>query len=192
MNFDADEEEAYTPENQTHAIISSEAYKNEQNRAQTLEGYNLDASLGNKYSAVYVRPGDNDTIVAFRGTKDYSDIAPDLDIAMGRRSHPRFREADELVGRVESKYNKKAKLTGHSLGGTVADYVSQRRGNNATVFNPGSNPFLKEKMRPSLRVHRDKGDLISGGYARYGQEGSIAGTLLGHGLARFLGRRRNK
>lgn len=185
-----DDDEAFTPENQTHAIISSEAYKNEQERAPSLNGYNIDHSLGNKYSAVYVNPKDNDTIVAFRGTKDVSDLAPDLDIALGRRSHPRFREAEELVDRVEKKYNKKAKLTGHSLGGTVADYVSQRRGNNATVFNPGSNPLLKEKMRPNLRVHRDKGDLISGGYARFGQEGSVLGTILGHGLHRFTSRRR--
>ena len=184
------DDDAFTSDNQTHAILSSEAYKDEISRSTSLNGYNLDASLGNKYTAVYVRPDTNETIVAFRGTKDVSDLAPDLDIALGRRSHPRFREAEELVDRVEKKYNKKARLTGHSLGGTVADYVSERRGNNATVFNPGSNPLLKQKARSNLRVHRDKGDLISGGYSRWGQEGTILGTVLGHGLHRFTNRAR--
>lgn len=103
--------------------------------------------------------------VAFRGTSKVKDIFPDIDIALGQRTHQRFGEAVDLTKRVEEKYGKQAVLTGHSLGGTVAQHVSEKLGGRqGKVFNPGKSLFGKSETTSSLTVERSPNDPISSGF----------------------------
>lgn len=79
-------------------------------------------------------------VVAFRGTntKNWRDVTSDALLALGQQglSH-RFYNAKQVTEALIKKYGKEnVSVTGHSLGGSEALYVSRKYGVNAHVFNP--------------------------------------------------------
>lgn len=125
--------------------------------------------------------------IAFRGTKTFEDIFPDVDIALGLRGHPRYQQALDLTKNVETKYGKQAQVTGHSLGGTIAEHVSDKLGNKAVVFNPGKSLF--GTVRPSnerLTIHRKENDPISSGLKYTGKFDKVIEASPGPPLERRL------
>ena len=110
-----------------------------------LEGYTFDPEYSNNNSSTFIRP-DGTAILAYRGTRptNLDDINTDASILAGQHRtdtpHPRFVEALNHYNYVKAKYDN-VDLTGHSLGGTIADYVGRMNDEKAVVFNPGESPF---------------------------------------------------
>lgn len=111
-----------------------------------LEGYTFDPEYSTNNASTFIRP-DGTAIIAYRGTRptNLDDINTDAAILAGQHRtsgnpHPRFVEAVNHYNFVKSKYDF-VDLTGHSLGGTLADYVGRMNNERAVVFNPGESPF---------------------------------------------------
>lgn len=106
--------------------------------AEIPEGYNWTASVENKKDGFYadVLQGKKDIIIAYRGTNEfYSDI--DDDIAMARANIPsQTTDALKTYNSIKNAFpDKDISLTGHSLGGSLADIVAGMNGEFATTFN---------------------------------------------------------
>jgi hypothetical protein len=142
-------------EDMEYAIASQLAYQyydnnNDADQIQRaldtyMEGYTFDSEYSNNNASTFIRP-DGTAILAYRGTRptNFDDINTDAAILAGQHRtdlpHPRFIEAVNHYNFVKDKYNN-VDLTGHSLGGTLADYVGRMNDEKAVVFNPGESPF---------------------------------------------------
>lgn len=166
----------------TFATLSNEVYKDPDQR-NNVGDYAEDKEFSQPGSTVFIHSS-GEPVIVFRGTKTADDISADIDILLGRRRHQRFNEALDLEEKVRKKYGKSPTVTGHSLGGTLANHVALNRRNRAIIFNPGSSPFMNETVAPSTRVYRRKSDIISGGFG--GGRGSVFGSLLNHSLKNIL------
>lgn len=106
--------------------------------AEIPEGYTLEASVDNPKNGFYadVLYGKNDVIIAYRGTEPFS-IDTMNDLAMARSSLP-SQTTDALNTYNSVKFahpDKNISLTGHSLGGSLADIVAGLNGEFAVTFN---------------------------------------------------------
>jgi hypothetical protein len=111
-----------------------------------LEGYVFDSDYSTNNASTFIRP-DGSAILAYRGTRptNFDDINTDASILAGQHRsdglpHPRFIEAVNHYNYVKAKYDN-VDLTGHSLGGTLADYVGRMNDEKSVIFNPGESPF---------------------------------------------------
>lgn len=105
--------------------------------AEIPEGYSLAESVSNPQTGFYadVLVGEDDVIIAIRGTNDGGDLNDD--VAMTRSRIPeQTRDALDLYNRVKKEYpDKNITSTGHSLGGTLAEIVGALNGELAVGFN---------------------------------------------------------
>lgn len=155
-------------------------------------GYARDTELSDNDRSVYHNASTKHTVVAFRGTnpKNAKDLAADVAIATGKEGFTkRFNDSNKVTRKAVQKYGKEnVELTGHSLGGSQALYVSEKQGLKAHAFNPGAAfdqlvkdvkkkpvaiakkvlgaivPKLKKKSKPNASVYLVKGDPISAGH----------------------------
>ena len=110
-----------------------------------LENYTFDPEYSTNNASTFIRP-DGSAILAYRGTRptNLDDLNTDAAIFAGQHrtdnEHPRFTEAVNHYNYVKEKYDF-VDLTGHSLGGTLADYVGRLHDTKAVVFNPGETIF---------------------------------------------------
>ena len=80
-------------------------------------------------------------IISFRGTANTQDIVTDVGIVKGERAG-RFLKAMDQAKKVIAKYGRaNVEVTGHSLGGTIARYISEHLGLKGKAFNPGASPY---------------------------------------------------
>lgn len=126
-------------------------------------GYMYDQSRSNNDMQVYVNRATGRPIVAIRGTRpsNFEDIKADMGVLVGRHDHKRFGEAVRLAKDVHGAYRQAPVITGHSLGGTIADHVAQTQGYNATIFNPGRSPFDFSGPSATTSEYSNTGDIIS-------------------------------
>ena len=166
-----------------------------------IEGYKFDSEYSNNNASTIVRP-DGSAILAFRGTRitNPDDINADAAILAGQHRtnipHPRFIEANNHYNFVKSKYTN-LDITGHSLGGTIADYIGRINNERTIVFNPGETPFSSNIIGESnTRIYRtDTHDLVSFSNSMYPHAKSIrvvpqtdplSSWLGSHNLTNFL------
>ncbi len=121
-----------------HEILRQAAiYVYHGENAEIPEGYSLAESVSNPQTGFYadVLVGENDVIIAFRGTNDKDDLNDD--VAMARSRIPaQTRDALDLYDKVKREYpDKDITLTGHSLGGSLAEIVGALNGELAVSFN---------------------------------------------------------
>lgn len=121
-----------------HEVLKQAAiYSYHKDNAEIPEGYSLDESSANKDTGFYadVLAGKDDVIIAYRGSDSGNDV--DDDVAMTRSRIPaQTRDALDLYNKVKNEYpGKDITLTGHSLGGSLADIVGALNGELAVSFN---------------------------------------------------------
>jgi hypothetical protein len=169
-------------EHDDHREASKQAYRSAAERE--LPGYDQDMDLSSAEVAVWVHKTEPRIILAFRGTvvslKDLKstlkDIRSDLAITTGLTDkNKRFKEAQAVYRRVEAKYpSHKIQVTGHSLGGSLAQTVVRKENVEGVVFNPGQGAGgLKKKVEEDcggaekkdycdkLTTHKIEGDPVS-------------------------------
>jgi len=147
-----------------------------------LDGYTFDPEYSNNNASTFIRP-DGTAIIAYRGTRptNFDDLNTDASILAGQHRtdtpHPRFVEAVNHYNFVKEKYTS-VDLTGHSLGGTLADYVARMNDERAVVFNPGETPFSMSVIPASntskTRIYRTNTfDVVSFANSMYPHAQSI-------------------
>jgi len=147
-----------------------------------MEGYSFDPELSTNNASTFIRP-DGTAIIAYRGTRptNFDDLNTDASILAGQHRtdmpHPRFTEALHHYNLVKETYNN-VDLTGHSLGGTLADYVGRMNDEKAVVFNPGETPFslsvIPKSDTSKTRIYRTNTfDIVSFANSMYPHAQSI-------------------
>lgn len=152
-------------EDMEYAVASEIAYKyydtgNDADATQRaldtyLENYTLDPEYSTNNASTIIRP-DGSVILAYRGTRptNLDDLNTDAAIFSGQHRtdnpHPRFIEAQNHYDFVTEKYGE-VDVTGHSLGGTLADYIGRSNNARAVVFNPGETPFSTQVIPTSVQ-----------------------------------------
>ena len=168
-----------------------------------LDGYTFDPEYSTNNASTFIRP-DGTAIIAYRGTRptNFDDINTDAAILAGQHRsndpHPRFVEAVNHYNYVKAKYDN-VDLTGHSLGGTLADYVGRMHDERSVVFNPGETPFSLSVIPASeskTRIYRTNTfDIVSFANSMYPHAQNIrvvpqtvsSSDLFGsHSLVNFL------
>ncbi len=154
--------------------ISYDYYDNNNDAQKTqeildtyLEGYTFDAENSYNDASTIVRP-DGSAILAYRGTRPTNpiDLVVDAGIVLGTgRSAipaPSFVQAQHHYDLVKSKYDN-VDLTGHSRGGTWANYIARSNNEKAVIFNPGETPLgFNYTGENKTRLYRtDTFDLVS-------------------------------
>lgn len=143
------------PEDYKFAIASQIAYDHYDNKGdltdtqQKLDGYMedyyLDPEFASENSSLIVS-SDGDAILAFRGTRptNIDDIITDAGILTNQpktdQVPDRFIEAQRTYEEASRIYPK-LEITGHSLGGTISDYISRKNDVKSVAFNAGETPF---------------------------------------------------
>ena len=98
----------------------------------------VDPSTG--FAAIALQKGDN-IVIAFRGTEldDSQDIDNDYKMWIEKKIPPQINEAKNFIKTIQAdpKFkNKNITLTGHSLGGSLAQLIGAMYGYNTVTFNP--------------------------------------------------------
>jgi hypothetical protein len=188
-----------------HAAVSAAAYGDTSYLPGNLQ---KDEELSNRNRVVYFDPNTRKAIVGFKGTDPSvaDDLGTDALVAAGLYGvGSRFKNALETTRRAQAKYRGGVSVTGHSLGGTQALYVSRQLDVDAYAFNPGASvPLLadgyyrnttlpgflapRRKANPRATVITTGVDPISFGYVLSGEKKVYVAphTADVHGLANFL------
>lgn len=127
---------------------------------QDMDRFKYDGDLSDDRTAVYHDGGQS--IIAYRGTvpTDVKDLWDDTMIVLGKESWaPGYRKALAKYDQVAKKYGNSITVTGHSLGGSKANWVSKKRDVHATVFNPGWG--FGSRKADKTQIERIRGDPIS-------------------------------
>lgn len=128
-------------------LLQHAAYK-----SAPVEGYSIDSELSTKEATVYKHNKTGKVTVAFSGTQtDFTHdfnrtvkhIMTDVAIAGGvERYTPEFQDALQVGKNTIAKYGKdNVHTTGHSMGGTKSDYISDVLDIPATTYNKGVGPL---------------------------------------------------
>lgn len=137
------------------AALSQAAY----NSPREVHGWEPDLELSNENRTVYHKGGK--AKVVFRGTKlgagrkSLRDIGSDLLIVAGLQDvSSRMKNAVKTTDLAIAKYGKEnVSLTGHSLGGSQAAYVSRKKGLKATGFNTAWSKIDEMRNRTYKHFH---------------------------------------
>ena len=124
----------------------------------------LDKGLSTSTSKVYHNPKNNQTVVAHRGTEGLVDWGNNLVYAVGGKSAykmtPRYKEAEAVQKRAESKYGKANVSTiGHSQGGLQSELLGGESKEIITL-NKATRPFEKNQNQNQTDV-RSSRDIVS-------------------------------
>lgn len=120
-----------------------------------IEGHTLDTELSNDVGVV-INTG-NKAIIGFRGTDPTNiyDLNADAQLATGIDKllplQTRLSRAEDLYNATKNKYNN-IELTGHSLGGYLADYIGRKNNEKSVVFNPGLTPVTTHTLPPVGKI----------------------------------------
>jgi hypothetical protein len=131
--------------------------------AETLgRKYNLtlDKSLSNANHKVFYDKERNPTVV-YRGSKNENDAMTDGLLAIGLEKYStRFRESKDLMKDVNKKYNNKFVTgIGHSLGGSILEYVGADK---AITVNKGVGiSGIGKTIKPNQTDIRTDHDVVS-------------------------------
>ena len=118
-----------------------------------MDTYTLDTELSNDLGVVLKNNNDNSAILAYRGTdpNNIYDLNADAQLATGLDNlipfQTRLSRANDMYISAKNVYPN-LELTGHSLGGYLAEHVSRTNNEKAVVFNPGLTPITTALLPP--------------------------------------------
>lgn len=199
----------YTPTTRdvkVNQVFAKLAYSKDKVRSKQLSKYNADykydPTLSTREHAVFTNPTEHKSVIAYRGTdfsdkrRWYKDVFSDLMIATGTQGlDPRNRRSVRAYDHVKKSLpGYDVSVTGHSLGGSIANYVTNHRKsvNSAIAFSRGTGPseILRKKSNKVLDAS-NRADPISM-FARMqnklqGKNQIVSKTKLGNGVSGKIG-----
>ena len=149
------------PEDVPYAVASHIAYEyyydgnpvlTQDKLTSMMDTYTLDNELSNDVGVV-LRKDNESAILAYRGTDPTNifDLNADAQLATGIDNllpfQTRLQRAEDLYNSVKNVYPN-LELTGHSLGGYLADHISRTNNEKAVIFNPGLTPITTHTLPP--------------------------------------------
>lgn len=179
------------------ALISRDVYNDEQ---KEINGYKPVSKLEDPETGLRVvaYQKKNDIIVAYCGTNDEKDFVSDAQMAMNEVPE-QFEKANQFyLDTVEKNPNASVILTGHSLGGSLAQLVaSKNRATSAITFNAfGIKSIMNNKDRKQQDVFQDNknsfnyiimGDPVSNSTQHVGVTTRLKKTALNnHSIANYI------
>lgn len=120
----------------------------------------LDKQLSNANHKIFIDKERNPTVV-FRGSKNENDLMTDGLLATGLENYStRFRDSKQLIDKINKKYHNKPILTtGHSLGGSLAEYAG---GDKIITFNKGVGiGGIGKQLKTNQTDVRTNNDIVS-------------------------------
>ncbi len=126
---------AYYFENQEY--VQSDLF----NSMIELEGFVLDRELSTEEHSVFHNSSKKETVIAYRGTSNLSDVATDSHVAMGReRNTARFKRSEAVFEKTRDKYDGSIAVSGHSLGGSISMHIAEKFDVEGHHYNPAISP----------------------------------------------------
>jgi hypothetical protein len=118
----------------------------------------MDIDLSNGNEQTYYNKDTNKLIYNIAGTHNLNDVGTDIYLAIGNiKGTNRYKEADRTLKLARDKYNNpNVSVMGHSLGGTIAQYIGKK---NDNVITLDSGYTLGQKTRGTS--YRTSGDIVS-------------------------------
>jgi hypothetical protein len=206
------------PDLMADAALSSDAYNKTAKHKDELYGWERDVSLSGPDHAVYHKDGK--AKIAYRGTEaptlkgvgkdflravglrhksnkletNFKDLAADALLAVGLQDKSnRFKRAVRTAGHVKRKYGD-VSVTGHSLGGAQAAYVSRAAGVKGTGFGAAMSPVDSHLRRRtysnfhSVSTFNDPVSSITHHHTRrIGKKTTVKGSKLNpHAMSNYL------
>ena len=117
-------------------------------------GYNYDSMLSNHNQQVWHNPNEKKLLYNVAGTHDLSDVGTDIWLAFGGlKNTNRYKEAGKTIAEAKRKYGNdvQTSITGHSLGGSIAQYVA---GKNDKVYTLDKGATIGQKTRSNENAYR--------------------------------------
>lgn len=129
-------------------------------------GYNFDSMLSNQNQQVWYNPKENKLLYNVAGTHNLKDWGTDLYLGLGKlKETNRYKEAKNILEQAKKKYNNpKTIISGHSLGGTITNYIGDKNDKKYS-FNAGYTIGQKTRSNngntTNLRTFTDPVSLLS-------------------------------
>jgi triacylglycerol esterase/lipase EstA (alpha/beta hydrolase family) len=121
-------------------------------------GYVKDIDLSNGNEQVYYNKDNKKMIYNVVGTHNLLDVGTDVYLAMGKlKQTNRFKDANNVLNQARDKYKpENTTLTGHSLGGSIVQYLG-KKGDNVLSLDAGYTIGTKTRGN----AYRTSGDVVS-------------------------------
>lgn len=126
------------------------------------DGYVFDSDLSNDNNSVYFNPKQNKLLMSVKGTNPFSlkDLGSDAYLAMGMlKNTDRYKESKNTLEKAKKRYSpKESTIAGHSLGGTISQYIA---GKDDKVYTLDKGATIGQKTRSNENAYRVSGDAVS-------------------------------
>jgi hypothetical protein len=144
------------------AIKASYGNKDSRNKIES-SGYKYDHDLSNDNESVFYNPNGQEgkrLLYTVAGTHNLKDWGTDAYLAVGKiKDTNRFKEAQSVYDKAKQKYGQtNAVIAGHSMGGSVAQYVA---GTNDKVYGLDKGSSFGQPTRSNEKDYRTAGDAVS-------------------------------
>ena len=148
------------------ADISKEAYKPKDKRQENIQGFIYQKEFSTKMITVYKRG--NQVIIGIKGTSRKKELFTDLSLVLGNFLKNKIflktgRKVREIIEKNKLE-NNNIYLTGHSLGGSIALWISSNSNIPSYSFNPGITTRFLQQIdinQPQNHIFMRKGDIVS-------------------------------
>lgn len=143
-------EQAVAPGDKTMRDIAMAAYV----RKDHIDGFDYVPGLSTDETAVYIQPRSRQAVVSFRGSVTKEDwLKTDVALAKGRLTETaRFnRSRQELIDAKNALHGYDVYTTGHSMGGTLSDNMTNvewTKGNVSFNSGKGLQDAIPERYKP--------------------------------------------
>ena len=146
-----------------HSVLkNSYDTRDKQKKAFLKENYVFDSDLSNGNNSVYFNPKQNKLLMSVKGTNPFSlkDLGTDAYLAAGHlKDTDRYKESKNILEKAKKRYNpKESTIAGHSLGGTISQYIA---GKDDKVYTLDKGATIGQKSRSNEKAFRSENDVVS-------------------------------
>jgi len=125
-------------------------------------GYVLIKKLSSHNQQVYFNPKTKKLLYTIAGTHNLKDVGTDVYLALGKlKDTNRFKEAKDILNKAKKEFpsNTGIDIAGHSLGGSISQYLSSDPKVKIYTYDKGAT--IGQKNKPNEAAYRTVGDVVS-------------------------------